>query len=113
LDQQRKATSENESSRPFKYSKGKDDTPNFDASQKQVHSIDSDGCGPPKNWDKNFRSPRQESENRAYDPRRDHQQSEMAIQAEAKAGAKIKKDLFIACSTRKTLTIAQGIALFS
>jgi hypothetical protein len=38
--------------------------------------------------------------------------SEVAIQAQAKAGVEIKKDLFIACSTRKTLTTTQGIALF-
>jgi hypothetical protein len=39
--------------------------------------------------------------------------SEVAIQAQAKAGVEIKKELFIACSTRKTLTTTQGIALFS
>jgi hypothetical protein len=43
----------------------------FDTSQRQVHSIASDGCGPPKNWEKNFRPPRPESENKAYDPRKD------------------------------------------
>jgi hypothetical protein len=38
---------------------------------------------------------------------------EAATQAEAKAWAEIKKDLFIACSTRKTPIIRQGIVLFS
>jgi hypothetical protein len=49
LGQQRKAANENESSRPFKYNKGKEGAPTFDATHKQVHSIDSDGCGPPEN----------------------------------------------------------------
>jgi hypothetical protein len=73
LGQQRKAANENKSSRPFKYSKGKEGAPTFDATHKQVHSINSDGCGPLKNWEKKFRPPRQESGSRVYDPRRDHQ----------------------------------------
>jgi hypothetical protein len=73
--QQRKAANENESSRPFRYSRGKEGTPNFDAPHKQVHSIDSDGRRPLENRDKNFRPPRQKSESREYDPNRDHQQT--------------------------------------
>jgi hypothetical protein len=57
LGQQRKVVNENESSRPFKYNKGKEDAPTFDATHKQVYSIDSDGCGPPENLKKNFRPP--------------------------------------------------------
>jgi hypothetical protein len=75
LDQQRKSARENESSRPFKYNKSKEVHSNFDTSHRQVHSIDSDGCRPPKNWEKNFRPPRPESENRAYDPRKDRTQT--------------------------------------
>jgi ribosomal protein S4 len=37
---------------------------------------------------------------------------EVATPAEAKAGVKLKKDLSIACSTRKILTIRQGIVPF-
>jgi hypothetical protein len=37
---------------------------------------------------------------------------EVATQAEAEAGAKIKKDLFITCSMRKTRIFGQGIVLF-
>jgi hypothetical protein len=70
LDQQRKVTNENESSRSFKCSKGKEGTTSFDATSKQVHSIDSDGCGPQENWEKNFRPPQQENESRPYEPRR-------------------------------------------
>jgi hypothetical protein len=38
---------------------------------------------------------------------------EVATQAEAGAGAEIKKDPFIACSMRKTPIIGQGTILFS
>jgi hypothetical protein len=55
LGQQRKSANENENSRLFKYSKSKEGTSSFDTSHRQVHSIDSDGCGPPENWEKNFR----------------------------------------------------------
>jgi hypothetical protein len=75
LDQQKKATSENEGSRPFKYTKNKEGAASFDIAHKQVHNIDSNGCGPLENWDKNFRHPRQESENKMYDSRKDHQQN--------------------------------------
>jgi hypothetical protein len=75
LDQQRKVTSENKSSRSFKYSKGREGATCFDVAHKQVHNIDSDGCGPQENWDKYFRPPWQENESRPYEPRRDHQQS--------------------------------------
>jgi hypothetical protein len=37
---------------------------------------------------------------------------EAATLAEAEAGVKLKKDLSIACSTRKILTIGQGIVPF-
>jgi hypothetical protein len=52
LDQQWKVTNENEGSRPFKYSKGKEGATSFNAAHKQIHSIDSDGCGPQKIWEK-------------------------------------------------------------
>jgi hypothetical protein len=41
----------------------------------QVHSIDTDRCGPLENWEKNFRPLRPESERRTYDPRGDHSQT--------------------------------------
>jgi hypothetical protein len=52
LGQQRKTIHENEGSRPTKYSKSRESTSNFDTPHKQVHSIDSNGCGPPENWEK-------------------------------------------------------------
>jgi hypothetical protein len=72
LCQQRKTLNENEGSRPAKYSKSRESTSSFDTTHKQVHSIDSDGCGPPENWEKDFRPPRLESETRTYNPRRDY-----------------------------------------
>jgi hypothetical protein len=71
LGQQRKTVNENQGSRPTKYNKSRENTSNFDTTHKQVHSIDSDGCGPQENWEKNFRPPRLESESRTYTPRRD------------------------------------------
>jgi hypothetical protein len=53
LGQQRKTVNENEGSRPAKYSKSRESTLSFDTTHKHVHSIDSDVCGPPKNWEKN------------------------------------------------------------
>jgi hypothetical protein len=75
LGQQRKFASENECSRPYKYNKRKEGHSSFDTSHRQVHSIDLDGCGPPKNWEKNFRPPWPESENMSYDPRKDRIQT--------------------------------------
>jgi hypothetical protein len=75
LGQQRKSTSKNESSRPFKYNKSKEGSSNFDTSHRHVQNIDSDGCGPPKNWERNFRPLRPENENKTYDPRKDCNQT--------------------------------------
>jgi hypothetical protein len=69
--QQRKSTNGSESYRPFKYTRNKEGTSSFDIPHRQVHNIDSDGCGPPRNWDINFRPPQIESKNRTHDPRRD------------------------------------------
>jgi hypothetical protein len=75
LDQQTKVTSENEGSRPFKYTRNKEGVGSFNIVHKQVHGIDSNGSGPPENWDKNFRPLRSESKNRIFDSRKDHQQN--------------------------------------
>jgi hypothetical protein len=75
LGQQRKSTSENERSRPLKSNKGKEGTTSFDTPDRQVHSINTDRCRPPKNWEKNIRPPRPKSESRTYDPREDHSQT--------------------------------------
>jgi hypothetical protein len=36
---------------------------------KQVHNINSDGCGPPENWEKNFGAPPQERSQRTFEQR--------------------------------------------
>jgi hypothetical protein len=72
LSQQRKIINENESSWPAKYSKSRESTLSFDTSHKQVHNINSDGCRPSENWEKNFRPPRLKSANRTYDSKRDY-----------------------------------------
>jgi hypothetical protein len=103
LGQQRKIVNENKGSRPAMYSKSKENTSNFDTTHKQVLSIDSDGCEPPKNWEKNFRPPRLESESRTYTPRRDYNPRG----GEIEAGGESKTDLCIAYFTRETHTIIQ------
>jgi hypothetical protein len=50
LEQQRKVAKPNEAPRP-RYSDNQRNYP------KPVHNIDSDGCGQPKNGEKNFRGP--------------------------------------------------------
>jgi hypothetical protein len=72
LGQPRKTVNENEGSRPTKYSKSRDSALSFDTTHKLVHSINSDGCGPLKNREKNFRPLRLESKRRTYNPRRDY-----------------------------------------
>jgi hypothetical protein len=74
LGQQRKIVNDNKCSNLAKYSKSRDNTLSFDTTHKHVHSIDSDGCGAPKNWEKNVRPPQSESESRTNNPRRDYHQ---------------------------------------
>jgi hypothetical protein len=70
--QQRKIINENKSSRPTKCTKNRENTSNFDTTYKQIHSIDSDRCGSPKNCEKNSRPSWLESESRTYNPKRDY-----------------------------------------
>jgi hypothetical protein len=49
LEQQRKVPKENEASRSTKYNRGRESTMKFDNATKQIHIINSDGCGPLKN----------------------------------------------------------------
>jgi hypothetical protein len=62
LKQQRKVAKPDKAPRP-RYSDNQYNYP------KHVHSIDSDGCGPPENWEKNFRGPLQERNLRTFDQR--------------------------------------------
>jgi hypothetical protein len=61
LVQQRKAPKNDEASRPARYNDNQCGYP------KLVHNIDSDGCGPPEDWEKNFGPPPQERNQRAFD----------------------------------------------
>jgi hypothetical protein len=56
VSQQRKTTNENEGSRPFKYNKGKEGATSFNTACKQVHSIDSNGGGPPEHREKKLQT---------------------------------------------------------
>jgi hypothetical protein len=51
---------ENETSRPTRYNKGRQNTTNFDNTIKHINNIDSDGCGPPENLEKIFGPPQSE-----------------------------------------------------
>jgi hypothetical protein len=75
LGQQRNSRNLSESSRPFRYTKSKEGTSSFETPHRQVRSIVLDGYGPSENWEKNFRPPRTESENRTCDPIKDQSQT--------------------------------------
>jgi hypothetical protein len=62
LKQQRKTSKPNEAPRS-RYNDSQRSYP------KLVHSIDSHGCGPPENWEKNFGTPPQERNQRTFDQR--------------------------------------------
>jgi hypothetical protein len=47
----------------------------FNNATKQIHSIDSDGCGPPENWKKIFGHPQPENRNKVFDIRKDYPHS--------------------------------------
>jgi hypothetical protein len=63
LEQQRKTSKPDEAPRPPRYNDSQHSYP------KQIHNIDSDGSGPPENWEKNFGPPPQERNSRTSDPR--------------------------------------------
>jgi hypothetical protein len=72
LDQQRKVSKENEASRLTKCNKSREGTMSFKNAHKQIHIIDLDGCGPPENWEKNFRPPQLDNRNRTFETRKDY-----------------------------------------
>jgi len=68
LEQQRKAPKETETSRPGKFQHNRSTS----TQQRAVNSIDSDGCGPPENWEKNYEDPRSpQRKEKSFDSRRD------------------------------------------
>jgi hypothetical protein len=62
LKQQRKTSKTDEAPRP-RYNDNQRSYP------KLVHSFDSNGCGPPENYEKNFGTPLQERNQRTFDQR--------------------------------------------
>jgi hypothetical protein len=44
----------------------------FSNAHKQIHNTDSDGCGLPKIWEKNFGPSQPENRNMAFDPKKDY-----------------------------------------
>jgi hypothetical protein len=62
LEQQRNITKPDEAPRP-RYNENQRSYP------KPMHSIDSNGCGPSENWEKNFGTPMQQTHLRTFDQR--------------------------------------------
>jgi hypothetical protein len=44
----------------------------FENAHKQIHNIESDGCGPPENWENNFGPPQVENKDKAFETRKDY-----------------------------------------
>jgi hypothetical protein len=70
VEQQRKAPKESEASKPARYNKGRPSTNNYDSISKHVNSIDSDGYGPPENWEKFFGPYSPITDNEALTPKK-------------------------------------------
>jgi hypothetical protein len=87
---------------PTKYNKSRESTMSFDNAHKQIHNIDSDRCGPPENWEKNFRPPQPESRNRAFDTRKNYHHPRGGCMSRGEPGAKAKIDLCTTCIMRGT-----------
>jgi hypothetical protein len=71
LEQQRKVPKEIETSRQTRNNRGRQSTISFDNTTKHINNIDKDGCGPPKNWEKNFGLSQPKHGQRAFDTRKD------------------------------------------
>jgi hypothetical protein len=54
------------------YNRGRQSTISFDNTTKQVNSTNSDGCGHPENWEKNFGPPQPEHMQQAFDTKKDY-----------------------------------------
>jgi hypothetical protein len=62
LEQKRKNSKPDEAPRP-RHNESQRSYP------RPMHSIFSDGCGPPKNWEKNYGTPSQQTNQRTFDQR--------------------------------------------
>jgi hypothetical protein len=53
------------------YNQGMVSTNNYDSTLKHINSIDSNGCGPSKNWEKIFGPPLLDQKQRSYENKKD------------------------------------------
>jgi hypothetical protein len=104
LEQQRKISKPNEAPRP-RHNESQRSYP------KLVHNIDSGGCGPPENWEKNDGTPSQQTHQGTSDQRfnRYSHRGGLANWATVMAEARIHLDLYTACTTVMRRTIAPKI----
>jgi hypothetical protein len=80
----------------------------FDTSRKQVNNINSDGCGPRENWEKNFGPLESENRRRTFNYKKSITTPEATIQAEGEAGVDSRIDLYITCITREIRIKGEG-----
>jgi hypothetical protein len=109
LEKQRKAPKNDEATRPTRYNDNQCGYP------KLVHNIDSDGYGPPEDWEKNFGTPPQERNQRAFDLGQINRVSEAAHQAKATAGVVVhsRTSLRTSCITAMKSTTVQKTTPYS
>jgi hypothetical protein len=100
---------QNEASRQTKYNIGSQSTISFNNTTKQVHNIDSDGCGPLENWEKNFGPPQSEHRHKAFNTRKDHHHHRGGYTGQGRCHGKTKTNHCIACITKEIQTIGQEI----
>jgi hypothetical protein len=106
IEHQRKAPKHDEASRPACYNDtGQHNYP------KHVNIIDSDGCGPSKNCEKNIGPPSQERSEGIFDHRANKYNQRMGVcQTDVVVVIGALSSLCIACTTTVTPTTIQKIA---
>jgi hypothetical protein len=109
VEQQRKAPKESEASKPARYNKGRPSTNNYDSISKHVNSIDSDGYGPPENWEKFFGPYSPITDNEALTPKKTCTTKEEVVQARDEVMDKAQANHYIACIMRMIQITGQKI----
>jgi hypothetical protein len=74
----------------------------FNSTTKQVHSIDFDGCRPPKIWEKKFGHPQSENRNRAFDTRKEYHHPRGSYTSRGEATSEAKTNYYIVCIMKET-----------
>jgi hypothetical protein len=80
---------------------------NFNIPHKKIHSTNSNGCGPPKNWKKNFGPPQLDGRNMTFDSKRNYHHPRGSYTSRGEAEVEAKTNLCIACFTIETQTIVK------